>query len=145
MKETVRLFGRMKELSRRLPSDSGSAEILAGKERRTSDLKDRMENLFPALETLMESLKNFWLNQENLKADLDEMEEFLMREPPKQPPPKQKSPEKKQKKKRGKKGLMSTPPSSDAQQGPSGKDLEMLEVSAAGKYGISVILKCEYV
>ncbi len=59
----------MVELSLNLPSDFESGKNISDKETRANDLKQRL----PVLETLMSTLNNFWMNQEKLKSDLDEV------------------------------------------------------------------------
>ncbi|MCP3668020.1 MAG: hypothetical protein GY696_36955 [Gammaproteobacteria bacterium] len=64
----------MKELTLNLPSDFESGQNISDKELRANDLKQRLGGLWPALETLGSSLNNFWMAQEELKSDLDEVE-----------------------------------------------------------------------
>ncbi len=74
MYQSGHLLERMKELSPNLPSDFESAENLADKEMRANDLKRKLDGVWPVLETLMSTLNNFWMTQEKLKSDLDEVE-----------------------------------------------------------------------
>ncbi len=64
----------MKELALNLPSDFEGGKNISDKELRANDLKGRLDGVWPALETLMSTLNNFWMAQEKLKTDLDEVE-----------------------------------------------------------------------